>query len=160
MKRLVAVWLVLTMTMTPCFAQTAANDWQAVRSLGPGDGISVQTTGGEKFHGAFVAATQDAVVLESDEKGGNVPGRRVRQRTVAQTDVREIRRYKRGASIFAGAGIGGAVGAGIGAGIDLAAKSDEDKGLATAIFTVLGALLGALIGRHAVIIHGDVIYRR
>jgi hypothetical protein len=160
MKRLVAGWLVLMMVMTPCFAQKAVNDWQAVRSLAAGDGISVETAAGEKFHGAFIAATQDSVVLESDEKGGGVPGRRIRQRTVAQADVKEIRHYNRSASIFAGTGIGGAVGAGIGAGIDLSAKSDEDKGLATAVFTVLGALLGALIGRHAVIIHGGVIYRR
>jgi hypothetical protein len=54
----------------------------------------------------------------------------------------------------------GAVGAGLGAGIDVSAKSNEDKGLATVVFTALGALLGALIGRHAVIIHGGVIYRR
>jgi hypothetical protein len=158
MKRLVAGWLILMMAMTPCFAQQAVNDWQAVRSLAVGDGISVETAAGEKFHGAFIAATQDSVVLESDERGA--PGRRVRQRTVAQADVKEIRHYNRGASILAGAGIGGAVGAGIGIGIDLSAKSNEDKGLATAIFTVLGAVLGALIGRHAVIIHGGVIYRR
>jgi hypothetical protein len=158
MKRLVAVWLVLMMVMTPCFAQQAVNDWQAVRSLAVGDGISVATAAGEKFHGAFVAATQDSVVLDSDERGA--PGRRIRQRTVAQADVKEIRHYNRGASILAGAGIGGAVGAGIGVGIDLSAKSNEDKGLATAVFTALGALLGALIGRHAVIIHGGVIYRR
>ena len=158
LKRLVAGWLALTMAMTPCLAQKAVNDWQAVRSLAVGDGVSVETTAGEKFHGAFVAATQDSVVLESDERGA--PGRRIRQRTVAQADVREIRHYNRGASILAGAGIGGAVGAGIGGGIDLAAKSDEDKGLATAVFTLLGAVLGALIGRHAVIIRGGAIYRR
>src|SRR3569833_460195 len=119
MKRVMAGWLVLTMAMTPCFAQKAVNDWQAVRSLGVGDGISVETTAGEKFHGAFVAAAQDSVALESDEKGGGAPGRRVRQRTVSQADVKEIRRYNRGASILAGAGVGGAVGAGIGGGIDL-----------------------------------------
>jgi hypothetical protein len=158
MKRVVAGWLVLLTGMTPCFAQHAVNDWQAVRSLAVGDGISVKTTAGEKFHGAFIAATQDSVVLESDERGA--PGRRVRQRSVAQADVKEIRHYNRGASILAGAGIGGAVGAGIGAGIDLSAKSNEDKGLATAVFTVLGGVLGALIGRHAVIVHGGVIYRR
>src|SRR3569833_1748074 len=160
MKRWIAGWLVLTIVMTPCFAQKAVNDWQAVRSLNVGDGISLETLAGEKFHGAFVAATQDSVVLDSDEKGGKAPGRRIRQRTVPQAEVKEIRHYNRGASIHAGAGIGGAEGAGIGGGIDLAAKSDEDKGLATAVFTVLGALLGALIGRHAVIVHGGVIYRR
>lgn len=159
LKKLVAGWLVLTTALMPCFAQTALNDWQAVRSLAAGDGIAVETTTGAKFHGTFIAATQDSVVLDSDERGGGAPGRRVRQRTIAQADVKEIRHYNRGASILAGAGIGGAVGAGIGAGIDLSAKSDEDKGLATAVFTVLGALLGALIGRHAVIIHGGVIYR-
>jgi hypothetical protein len=146
------------MTMTPCFARQAVNDWQAVRSLAPGDGIAVRTQTGEKFHGAFITATQDSLVLDSDERGA--PGRRIRQRTVAQADVKEIRHYNRGGSILAGAAIGGAAGAGLGAAIDLSAKSNEDKGLATVVFTVLGALLGALIGRHAVIVHGGLIYRR
>jgi hypothetical protein len=74
MKRLAAAGLVLLMVMTPCFAQQEVNDWQAVRSLAAGDGISVETTAGEKFHVTFVAGTQDSVVLDSDERGA--PGRR------------------------------------------------------------------------------------
>ena len=54
--------------------------------------------------------------------------------------------------------MGAAVGAGLGAGIDAAARSNEDQGLATVVFTLLGALLGWAIGRHTTLIKGERIY--
>lgn len=160
MRRFISAWLIFSLFALPGFAQKAASDWQPVRGLSGGTGIVVKSTTGDKFHGAFLAATDESVIIDSDEKGGNRPGRRVQQRIFARAEVQEVRLYNRGGSILAGAGIGGAIGAGIGAGIDLSAKSNEDKGIATAAFTLLGALLGALIGRHAVIVKGELIYLR
>ena len=136
--------------------QPSLTDWQRVRGLPAGSGITVQTKGGEGLHGLVVTVAADSLVLDADERGR--PGRTYRQRTLAQADIREVRLFHRGASILAGAGIGAAVGGGVGAGIDASAKSSEEQGLATVAFVVLGGVLGALIGRHAVIIKGEKIY--
>jgi hypothetical protein len=73
-------------------------------------------------------------------------------------DIREVRRLQKLQSVLAGAAIGGGVGAGIGIAVDSAARSNEDRGLATAVFTFFGAVLGALIARHTSLIKGETIY--
>ena len=55
-------------------------------------------------------------------------------------------------------GIGAGIGAGLGAGIDAAARSNEDRGLATAVLALLGGVLGWAIGRHSTLIKGERIY--
>ena len=156
-RALISAVLIGSLLPWSCLAQQLPlNDWQRVRSLPADSGITVETNAGEKLHGTLLSVTATSLVMDSDERGH--PGRIKRQRTLTQTDIREVRLFHRGVSILAGAGIGAAIGGGIGAGIDASAKSNEDKGLATAVFTVLGAALGALIGRHAVIIKGEKVY--
>ncbi len=121
-----------------------------------GTSIIVRAKNGERHHGALRRATADAVSVDSDERA--FPGRRRVLRDMAKADVREVRRYSAFESAAASAAIGAAVGAGIGAGIDLSARTNEDQGLATALFTFLGGLLGLFVGRHTTMVKGDRVY--
>ena len=154
---LVCVWLLCSLVSPLCLGQPVPlNDWQRVRGLSPGSAIVVETMAGTRYHGEFVTATADSIALDSDERG--FPGRAIRRRDVPRGEVRQVRRLRRGASALAGAGIGAAAGAGIGLAIDLSARSNEDRGLATAVFTLLGALLGWAVGRHTTVVKGERIY--
>ncbi len=157
-RRGISFCLVSALLVVPCLAQQPAlNDWQRVRNLQPGTNVIVRTVGGENYHGRVLDVAVESVAIESDERGR--PGRVTRRRELSKETVREVRLLHRGASTLAGAGIGAAVGAGIGLAIDLSAKSNEDRGLATSVFTLLGGALGAGIGRHMTIVKGKVIYR-
>lgn len=153
-RRCVSILILGTFFFSEGFAQ--AGNWQRVRNLPLGEPLVLTTRAGERFHGGLVRATEDSVSIDSDERA--FPGRRKRLRDVPRSDVREIRRYRPGASTLAVTGIGAGVGAGLGAGIDAAARSNEDRGLATALFTVLGGALGWAIGRHSTLIKGERIY--
>ena len=156
-RAFISVWLMCCFLISSAVAQQPSlHDWQRVAGLPPDSGILIWLKSGEKFQGALLSVTPTALVMNSDERGH--PGRIIQQRTLVENDIREVRLFSRGTSILAGAGIGAAIGGGVGAGIDAAAKSNEDKGLATAVFALLGGLFGALIGRHAVIFKGETIY--
>jgi hypothetical protein len=153
-RRCVSVLILGTFIFSEAFAQTG--DWQRVRNLPSGEPLVLTTRAGERYHGGLVRATEDSVSIDSDERA--FPGRRQRLRNFPKSEVREIRSYRPRASILAVTGIGAAVGAGLGAGIDAAARSNEDRGLATALFTLLGGALGWAIGRHSTLIKGERIY--
>jgi len=148
--------LLICFTLFSSQALAQSGDWKNVGNLSRGDALIVTTQSGARFHGVFVRSTEDSVSLDSDERA--FPGRRRALREVQRAEVLEIRRYKPGATALASAGMGAAVGAGLGAGIDAAARSNEDQGLATVVFTLLGALLGWAIGRHTTLIKGERIY--
>jgi hypothetical protein len=153
-SRCVSTLITITFFFSEAFAQTG--DWQRVRNLQPGEPLVLTTRAGERYHGGFLRATEDSVSIESDER--TFPGRTQRLRNVAKPDVREIRRYRPHTSALAVTGIGAAIGAGVGAGIDAATRSNEDRGLATAVFALLGGVLGWAIGRHSTLVKGERIY--
>jgi len=157
MYRLSTFWLAYSLLLSSCRGQPLGlNDWQNVRNLPPEIGILIQTKGGPRYHGELIRVTQDLISLDADERA--FPGRRTRQRDLPRTDVQEIRKFNRAASTVAGTAIGAATGVGIGLAIDSSTRSNEDKGLATALFTIFGGLLGWGIGRHAVIVKGERVY--
>jgi hypothetical protein len=82
----------------------------------------------------------------------------IRRRDLIRDEIHEVRRLQKLQSALAGAAIGVGVGAGIGIAVDSAARSNEDQGLATAVFTLLGAVLGWMIARHTFLIKGETIY--
>jgi hypothetical protein len=160
LARPIAMWLacwLLSLHSLPGQQQVAASDWNRVRNLPPGTRIWVKAKTGVTYHGELVEATPELVSLASDER--SFPGRTTRRRELRQVDVREIRRFNRGGSSAAGAAIGGGAGAGIGLAIDLSARSNEDRGLATAVFLLLGAFGGWAVGRHSALVKGETIYR-
>jgi hypothetical protein len=126
-----------------------------VGALVPGTGIWVRTMAGEKYHGELVAVTDEKLSLNSDERGA--PGRTMVLREVARADVKEVRLSAAGALMLVAAAIGGAAGAGIGAAVDASSKSNEDRGLATAVLGLLGAALGLVVSHHNPIIKGKMV---
>lgn len=153
----ISFYLLYSLLLFPCVAQQIPlNDWQRVHDLQPGTDVTLRTKSGARYSGRLLRVTWDALALESDERGH--PGRIRMRRDLTASEVREVRLLHRGASMLAGAGIGAAAGAGIGLAIDLSARSNEDRGLATAVFTLLGAALGAGIGRHVTIFKGKIVY--
>jgi len=149
------VFVSILLSASLLFAQPSA-DWQRVQNLPAHTSIAIKTKSGVYYHGNVIRVTSDSLALDSDERGH--PGRVHTQRDLRQSEIREIRRFNQTTSTLAAVGIGAAVGAGIGIGIDASARSNEDQGLATAVFTFLGALLGWAIGRHTTLIKGERIY--
>jgi hypothetical protein len=92
----------------------------------------------------------DGLSVDSDERAR--PGRITRKRDVMRDEIREVRRLQKLQSALAGSAIGGGVGAAIGVSVDSAARSNEDQGLATTVFTLLGAVLGWMTTRHTPLI--------
>lgn len=148
--------LALALVCQSSFAQASLGDWQNVRNLGVESDISVKTKAGDKYHGELVGTTIDSLTLDSDERG--FPGRVTKRRELHREDVREVRFVRPGASLLAGAAIGAGLGAGIGAGVDSTARSNEDRGLLTAVLALLGGLIGAGVAHHYPFIKGKKIY--
>jgi hypothetical protein len=111
-----------------------------------GSGISVKTKTGKKYHGELVSVAPSSLLIEADEPA--FPGRVMRQRELCREDIREVRLLAPVASILAGGAMGAGLGAGIGAGVESTARSNEDRGLLTAILAFLGAALGVAIAHH------------
>ena len=155
LRRWILPWLIVSVLFSQHTVE-AQNDWQRVINLMPGTPITVKMKTGDRYNGSFVVATMDRLSMDSDERA--YPGRITRRRDLIRDEIREVRQYRREQSALAGAAIGGGVGAGIGIAVDSAARSKEDKGLATAVFTLLGAVLGWMIARHTSLIKGEKIY--
>jgi hypothetical protein len=69
-----------------------------------------------------------------------------------------VRLVRPTASLLGGAAIGAGVGAGIGAGVESSSRSNEDRGLLTAVLAILGAAIGTGIAHHYPFIRGKKIY--
>ena len=154
--RVIASTLALLLTSSSSLAQSTSSDWSTVQNLASGLVLSVRTRTGAKYHGEMVTATPDSLIINSDERA--FPGRTVRRREFARSEVREIRLTAYGASLAAGAVIGGAAGAGIGVALDSTAKSHEYRGVVAFVLGVLGAGIGAAIAHHHPFVKGKKIY--
>jgi len=154
--RAVASVVALLFASVSCCGQSATGDWSGVQNLSPGTSLNVKAKSGAKYHGKMVMATADSLFINSDEPA--FPGRTVRRREFRREDVREIRLGRSGASLAAGAVIGGAAGAGIGVALDSTAKSHEYRGVIALVLGVLGAGLGAAIAHHHPFVKGKRIY--
>jgi hypothetical protein len=148
-------WLIVSVLLSQ-YTVEAQSDWQRVINLTTGTPITVKMKTGDRYNGSFVAAAVDGLSMDSDERAH--PGRITRRRDLIRDEIREVRRLQKLQSALAGAAIGGGVGAVIGIAVDSAARSNEDKGLATAVFTFLGAVMGGMIARHTSLIKGEKIY--
>jgi hypothetical protein len=155
LQRWTVTWPIIFLLASQHIAE-AQNDWQRVINLTTGTLITVKMKTGDRYNGSFVAAVMDGLSMDSDERAH--PGRITRRRDLTRSDIREVRRLQKLKSVLVGAAIGGGTGAVIGIAVDSAARSNEDKGLATAVFTLLGAVMGAMIARHTSLIKGEKIY--
>ena len=156
--RPLALWLVCWLAWPhSLIAQRAIpGDWTRVRSLPLNTSIVVKTKAHGTYHGELIDVTDTGLSLNSDERG--FPGRASRRRDLRREDILKIRRFSKAGSAIAGAGLGAAAGVGIGLAIDLSARSNEDRGLATAVLGLLGTLLGWAVGRHSTLAKGETIY--
>jgi hypothetical protein len=148
-------WLIVSVLFSQHTVE-AQSDWQRVITLASGTSITVKMKTGDRYNGSFVVAAMDGLSMDSDERAH--PGRITRKRDLMRDEIREVRRLQKLQSVLAGAAIGGGVGAVIGIAVDSAARSNEDKGLATAVLTLLGTVMGAMIARHTSLIKGEAIY--
>jgi hypothetical protein len=155
LQRWTVTWLIISVLASQHIAE-AQNDWQRVINLAAGAPITVKMKTGSRYNGSFVVAAMDGLSMDSDERAR--PGRITRRRDLMRDEIHEVRRLQKLQSALAGAAIGGGVGAGIGIAVDSSARSNEDQGLATAVFTLLGAVLGWMIARHTSLIKGERIY--
>jgi hypothetical protein len=154
---LLAILLTVTLSSQRGFAQQQSlADWKNVQALTSGSGISIKTKAGKKYHGELVSVAPSSLLIEADEPA--FPGRVIRQRELRREDIREVRLLAPVASILAGGAIGAGLGAGIGAGLESTARSNEDRGLLTAILAFLGAALGVAIAHHNPIVKGKKVY--
>jgi hypothetical protein len=153
-------WLVqllaLVLVCQSSFGQTSLGDWQSVRNLAVDSNISVKTKTDEKYHGDLVDVTAESLSIDSDERG--FPGRVTTRRDLRRNQVQEVRLVRPAASLLAGAAIGAGLGAGIGAGVESTVRSNEDRGLLTAVLAILGGAIGAGIAHHYPFIKGKKIY--
>jgi hypothetical protein len=155
LQRWIVTWAIISLLVSQNTVG-AQVDWQRVMNLAAGTPITVKMKTDDRYNGTFVVAAIDGLSMDSDERGH--PGRIRRRRDLRRGEIREVRHLKELESALAGAAIGAGVGAGIGIAVDSAARSNEDRGLATAVFTLLGVVLGWMIARHTSLIKGETIY--
>src|SRR5579883_2808999 len=137
-RRFVGLFLALWLCLQGAMAQsTASGSWSAVEALAPGSDISVKTTQGLKLQGTVDSVSEIGLVIWSSER--RFPGRATVRREIPREEVREIRMNRRGLSTLAGAAAGAGLGIAIGAPIDAQARSNEDRGVVTAVLALLGA---------------------
>jgi hypothetical protein len=148
-------WLIISVLLSANIGE-AQSDWQRVINLAPGTPITVNMKAGDEYHGSFVTAAMGDLSLDSDERAH--PGRVIRRRDLTRGQIHEVRRLDKARSALAAAAIGGGVGVGIGVAVDSAARTNEDRRVATIVFPFFGAVLGWLIGRHTSLVKGETIY--
>lgn len=122
----------------PLLAQQS-NDWAAVKGLGNGQEVRVETKAGKKIDGTLGSVSDDNIQIVTKAKTEDV----------AFADVKKVHRVgngSRGTGIAIGAAIGAGVGAAIGGGALAATGGSDDTGAVIAPFIAVGAGLGALAG--------------
>jgi hypothetical protein len=137
-NRFFALGLALLFTLAPvapALAKAPAPaDWSAVRSLTPGEKVSVRTKDGDRLKGRFESATETDIT----EGGRKVS---LRRDSVARVEVGHTNRLT---GALVGAGVGGGVGTGAGA--YLLSRTDHLTMSAIPAGGVLGAGVGAAVG--------------
>lgn len=151
MRRLRALYLVLSIlgVLPMCPAQTGS--WQAVESLAPETPISVLTN--DRIHCKFLSAADDSITCEL----GLHALRTRRAITFDRNDVKQVRLELPAASTFAGAAIGTVAGVALGLtkGGDTLTKEGNEL-----IGGTLFGLLGTFIGSQTHVFHGRTVYRK
>lgn len=114
-------------------------DWAAVKAIGSGQEIRVETRSGKKIDGDLESVSDDKIVVKV--KGTS--------EEVSSSEVKKVYRVGNG-SRGPGVGIGAAIGAGAGAAIGVASiastgGSDDTASVITP-FILIGAGVGALAG--------------
>lgn len=154
--RAAIVAAILTMT-TAATAQTDLHDWNNVRNIPVGSDVWVKAPGGN-VSGTFLSADNDGLRIEP-WRHKTWFSRRVRSRTMARSDVRQIRFNHRAVSALAGTAIGVGLGVAAGAGLDAQYPDHAEEGhIAAALFGFFGGLFGELIGERTSFIRGETIY--
>ncbi|MEQ1604292.1 MAG: hypothetical protein ABL999_05430 [Pyrinomonadaceae bacterium] len=136
---LIGVTIIALLSQPFALLAQQADDWAAVKTLGSGQEIRVETKSGKKFDGTLGSVSDNKIVVVTKGK----------TEEVAFTEVKKVHRVgngSRGPGIAIGAAAGAGVGAAIGGGV-LAATggSDDTIGVITP-FILVGAGLGALAG--------------
>lgn len=138
--RLTLIGVIIVAVLSQPFALLAqSNDWSAVKALGNGQEIRVETKSGNKFDGELGSVSDDKIVVSTKGK----------TEEVAFTDVKKIHRVgngSRGTGVAIGAAIGAGVGAAIGGGALAATGGSDDTGGVIAPFIGVGAAVGAVVG--------------
>lgn len=133
--------LIASLLLSPVVsAQTAGNDWSALKAVAAGSKLSVKLKSGRSVEGRLTGVSDDTLSLTV---GG-------RPTELKAADVLSVYRIG-GSSAKKGALIGLAVGGGAGLAVGLAGSSADDSfneldAPVTAGLAVLGAGAGALIG--------------
>jgi hypothetical protein len=140
-------------------AQTG--DWQAVKDLPPGTGISIRSD--HLFIRNmcfFLSATDDQLVCERAVHSRRrmiippIPSEAV----YGRSKVREVRlEHSEAATTMAGASVGAGIGAALGASTN---NGTLTRGGGALLLGGIGALVGGSFGSEFSVMHGRVIYRR
>jgi len=136
---LIGVTIIALLSQPFTLLAQQSNDWAAVKALGKGQEIRVETKAGKKFDGSLESVTDEKIVVVT--KGRN--------EEVAVAEVRKVHRVGKGSrapGIAIGAAAGAGVGAAIGGGLLAATGGSDDTTGVIAPFIAVGAGLGALAG--------------
>ncbi len=108
--------------------------------------------------GAFESADNDAIRVREWRRRPFVGGSYSRRRTVARSEVRQVRFAKRALSALAGVAIGVAAGAGAGAAVDAPSRDHEARPVMMLVLGMFGGLIGEGVGEHTAFVHGAKIF--
>ena len=138
-------WLIISITICAFLTQPFVllaqntNDWAAVKGLGSGQEIRVETKAGKKFDGSLGTVSDERILIASKGK----------TEEISFAEVKKLYRVGKG-SIGTTIAIGSAVGAGVGAAIAAGALAStggsDDSGAVFLTYAAVGAGLGALAG--------------
>ena len=138
-------WLIISITICAFLTQPFVllaqntNDWAAVKGLGSGQEIRVETKAGKKLDGKLEAVSDDKISVSTNGK----------TEEISVSDVKKVHRAgngSRGTGIAIGTAVGAGVGTAIGIGLLAATGGSDDTGGVLAPFIAIGAGLGALAG--------------
>lgn len=138
-------WTIICITMISIISQPLvllaqqSNDWAAVKALGSGQDVRVETQTGRKIDGS-VSSVSDEKILIMVKSGSQ---------EIAFADVKKVYSAKggsRGTGVAIGAAIGAGAGLAIGAGANASRGGSDDTASVIWPFVAIGAGVGALAG--------------
>lgn len=133
--------LIASLLLSPiASAQTAGNDWSALRAVATGSKLSIKLKTGKTVEGRLTGVSDDTLSLSVKDRPTDLKRGEVQS-------VYEVRRR----SATKGTLIGAGVGAGVGLAVGVAGSNSDDDfvdldAAVTAGLTVVGAGVGALTG--------------
>jgi hypothetical protein len=133
------VWLLLTTALSPAAPQAAAELWDNLRELKPGEDIEVVDARMKSYRGRFTRYTAGTIAL--NHQGGDLQ--------IARTDVASVKRRSRphrGRNVLLGLAIGAAGGLAVGAVTGKTYHEEGETPVFIAVWTPIGAGIGAAVG--------------